>query len=183
MALPLALAATVVNLGANLFGAFGRRRAADRQFEFAKQMAGDVIARGEREAEFATMDLARLRGAQTTALAAQGIDITQGSAAQIAEQTQRFGEQDIEQIRLNAAREAWGIRTQAKLNRTAERNTAFVQGLKGVTEFALDYRDIREGQKAADADRARAGLPPRRTLLNRAGDAWNRFTNRSGGGR
>jgi hypothetical protein len=159
MALPLALAATVVNLGANLFGAFGRRRAADRQFEFAKQMAGDVIARGEREAEFATMDLARLRGTQTTALAAQGIDITQGSAAQIAEQTQRFGEQDIEQIRLNAAREAWGIRTQAKLNRTAERNAAFTQGLAAVSSFAMDP----------------AGG---RSLVTRAKDAWSSYTAR-----
>jgi hypothetical protein len=174
----LALAATVFKLGADLFGAVGRRRAADRQFEFAKQMANDVIARGEREAEFATMDLSRLRGAQTTSIAAQGIDTTQGSAAQIAEQTQRFGEEDINQIRLNAAREAWGIKTQAKLNRTAGRNQAFAEGLSGVAEFAGDYMEIRDAQKKADDDRAKAGLPPRRTLLNRAADAWNNYTSR-----
>ena len=158
----LALAATVLNLGANLFGAIGRRRAADKQYEFAKQMASDVIARGEREAEFATMDLARLRGAQTTSLAAQGIDITQGSAAQIAEQTQRFGEQDIEQIRLNAAREAWGIKTQAKLNRTAGRNEAFAQGLSAVTQFGMDPVTRQAGK----------------TLMTRAGNAWDSFTAR-----
>ena len=155
----LALAATVVNLGANLFGALGRRRAADKQYEFAKQMANDVIARGEREAEFATMDLSRLRGAQTTSIAAQGIDVTQGSAAQIAEQTQRFGEEDINQIRLNAAREAWGIKTQAKLNRTAGRNQAFAEGLSAVASFGMDP----------------AGG---RSLVTRASDAWNNYTAR-----
>jgi hypothetical protein len=155
----LALAATVVKLGADLFGAIGRRRAADKQYEFAKQMANDVIARGEREAEFATMDLARLRGAQTTSIAAQGIDVTQGSAAQIAEQTQRFGEEDINQLRLNAAREAWGIKTQAKLNRTAERNQAFAQGASALTQFGMDP----------------AGG---RSLVTRASDAWSSYTAR-----
>jgi hypothetical protein len=158
----LALAATVVNLGANLFGALGRRRAADKQYEFAKQMANDVIARGEREAEFATMDLSRLRGAQTTSIAAQGIDVTQGSAAQIAEQTQRFGEEDINQIRLNAAREAWGIKTQAKLNRTAGRNQAFAQGLAAVSSFGMDSVTRQAGG----------------TLMTRAQDAWTSYGKR-----
>ena len=162
----LALAATVVKLGADLFGAIGRRRAADRQFEFAKQMANDVIARGEREAEFATMDLSRLRGAQTTSIAAQGIDTTQGSAAQIAEQTQRFGEEDINQIRLNAAREAWGIKTQAKLNRTAGRNEAFAQGLSGVAGFA--------GSDVGSEFLKKAGG----TLVTRAQDAWTSYGKR-----
>jgi len=105
------------------------------------------------------MDLSRLRGAQTTSIAAQGIDVTQGSAAQIAEQTQRFGEEDINQIRLNAAREAWGIKTQAKLNRTAGRNQAFAEGLSAVSSFGMDP----------------AGG---RSLVTRASDAWNNYTAR-----
>ena len=167
----LALAATLANLGADLFGAIGRRRAADRQFDFATQMADDVIARGEREAEFATMDLARLRGAQTTSFGAQNIDMTQGTAAQIAEQTQRFGEEDINQLRLNAAREAWGIRTQAQLNRTAERNEAFAQGLSGVADFAGDPAGREFLAKAGKAVGRVGG-----TLLTRAQDAWTNFT-------
>jgi hypothetical protein len=160
MAFPLALAATIVNLGANLLGASARTKAAKQQQRFANQMAEDVLARGEREAEFATMDLARLRGAQTTAIAAQGIDVTQGSAAQIAEQTQRFGEQDIEQIRLNASREAWGIRTQANLNYRAERNQAMAQGVAAVSQFATDP----------------AGG---RTLATQAKNSWTNYISRS----
>lgn len=158
----LAIAATVANLGANLFGAIGRERAAARNRRFANQMAEDVLAQGEFAAEAATMDLARLRGTQQASFGAQGIDPTQGTAKAIAEQTQQFGEQDINQIRLNAAREAWGIRTQARLNYQAERNQALAQGVAGLTKFAMDPVTRQTGQ----------------TLMTRAGDAWNRYIGR-----
>lgn len=154
----LALFAAVTSLASGIAGAVGRERAAGRQRNFARQMADDVIAQGERQAEFATMDLRRLRGAQTAAIAAQGIDPTSGSAAQIAAQTEKFGQQDIEQIRMNAAREAWGIRTQANLNYRAERNAAIAGGIGAVADFA--------------------GTSTGRTLLTRTGDAWNQFQSR-----
>ena len=125
----LALFAAVTSLASGIAGAVGRERAAGRQRDFARQMADDVIAQGEREAEFAEMDLRRLRGAQTTAIAAQNIDTTQGTAAQIAAQTEKFGQEDINQIRMNETREAWGIRTQANLNYRAERNAAIAGGI------------------------------------------------------
>ena len=154
----LALFAAVTSLASGIAGAIGRERAAGKQRDFARQMADDVLAQGEREAEFATMDLARLRGAQTTAIAAQGIDTTQGSAAQIAAQTEKFGQEDINQIRMNATREAWGIRTQANLNYKAERNAAIAGGIGAVADFA--------------------GTSTGRTLLTRTGDAWNQFNAR-----
>jgi hypothetical protein len=161
----LALLAAVTSLASGVAGAIGRERAAGKQRNFARQMADDVIAQGEREAEFATMDLRRLRGAQTTAIAAQGIDTTQGSAAQIAEQTERFGQEDINQIRMNATREAWGIRTQANLNYRAERNAAIAGAIPAVLPAA--------------------GLVGG-TLLTRGIDAWKTFqmrrmVNRAGG--
>lgn len=165
MAFPLALVSAITSLASGIGGAIGRERAAGRQRDFARQMAEDVIAQGERQAEFATMDLARLRGAQTTAIAAQGIDTTQGSAAQIAAQTQKFGEEDINQIRMNATREAWGIRTQANLNYRAERNAAIAGGIGAVANFA--------GNTAAQE----AG----RTLLTRTSNAWQRFQQRRRG--
>lgn len=158
----LAIAATVANLGANLFGAVSRRRAADRNYRFANQMAEDVLAQGEFAAQSSTMDLARLRGTKTANIAAQGIDVEQGTAAQIAKQTQRFGEQDIAQIRLNAAREAWGIWTQARLNRTAERNQAFAQGAAALGSFAAD-----------PVARQMGG-----TLMTRARNAWSNYIGR-----
>jgi hypothetical protein len=161
----LALFAAVTSLASGIAGAVGRERAAGRQRNFARQMADDVIAQGERQAEFATMDLRRLRGAQTAAIAAQGIDPTSGSAAQIAAQTEKFGQQDIEQIRMNAAREAWGIRTQANLNYNAERNAAIAGGIGAVADFA--------GTSVA---RQMGG-----TLLTRTSNAWQRFQQRRRG--
>lgn len=174
----LALFAAVTSLASGIAGAVGRERAAGRQRNFARQMADDVIAQGERQAEFATMDLRRLRGAQTAAIAAQGIDPTSGSAAQIAAQTEKFGQQDIEQIRMNAAREAWGIRTQANLNYRAERNAAIAGGIGAVGRFAGDYNDIRTAQKAAaeaDAERKRrmSGQLGGGTLVTRNVDPWD----------
>ena len=156
----LALFAAVTSLASGIAGAIGRERAAGRQRNFARQMADDVLAEGERNAEFATMDLARLKGAQTTAIAAQGIDTTQGSAAQIAAQTEQFGQEDIAQIRMNATREAWGIRTQANLNYRAERNAAIAGGIGAVADFA--------------------GTSTGRTLLTRPANAWSTFQKRRG---
>lgn len=155
MAFPLAIVAAVTSLASGIAGAVGRERAAGRSRDFARQMAEDVIAQGERQAEFAAMDLRRLRGQQTTAMAAQGIDIGQGTAAEIARQTEEFGQQDIEQMRMNAAREAWGIRTQANLNYRAERNAAIAGGIKAVADFA--------------------GTNAGRTMLTRPVDAWRSF--------
>ena len=172
----LALFAAVTSLASGIAGAVGRERAAGRQRNFARQMADDVIAQGEREAEFATMDLARLRGAQTTAIAAQGIDTTQGSAAQIAAQTQRFGEEDINQIRMNATREAWGIRTQATINYNAERNAAIAGGLEAVGDFA--------GTEAGGALLKKVGRGVKKlggTLVTRATDAWQSYQQRRRG--
>lgn len=169
----LALLAAVTSLGSGIAGAIGRERAAGRQRNFARDMADDVIAQGEREAEFATMDLRRLRGAQTTAIAAQNIDTTQGSAAQIAAQTERFGQEDIEQIRMNAAREAWGIRTQANLNYRAERNAAIAGGLEAFGDFA--------GTEAGGNLLRKVGRGAKRlggTLLTRASDAWANYRSR-----
>lgn len=151
----LALLAAVTSLASGIAGAVGRERAAGRQRNFARQMADDVIAQGERQAEFATMDLRRLQGAQTTAIAAQGIDVSQGTAAEIRAQTERFGQEDINQIRMNATREAWGIRTQANLNYNAERNAAIAGGIGAVADFA--------------------GSSTGQTLLTRTGDAWSQF--------
>lgn len=156
----LALFAAVTSLASGIAGAVGRERAAGKQRNFARQMADDVLAEGERNAEFATMDLRRLRGAQTAAIGAQGIDVTQGSAAQIAAQTQKFGEEDSAQIRMNATREAWGIRTQANLNYNAERNAAIAGGIGAVADFA--------------------GTQVGRTLATRTGDAWKSFQKRRG---
>ena len=58
---------------------------------------------------------ARMRqviGKQRTAFAANNIDSSSGTALDLISETAQFGEEDALAIRANAARDAWGFRTQ-----------------------------------------------------------------------
>lgn len=91
-------------------------RAARENRRFGEMMAADVETRGQEEIQAYQRQLSQVTGQQRVGLAAQNIDLTQGTAAQIAQQTARIGEQDVATIRRNIEREAWGIRTQANIN-------------------------------------------------------------------
>lgn len=97
----------------------------------ADMQAADAIARG-REAELKVRgDSRQLVGAQRAALAAQGIAIDSGSAADVIENDAMMGELDALTVRNNARRAAWGFnvqgeqyRAQGELARAVGRNTA-----------------------------------------------------------
>ncbi len=91
-------------------------RAARANRRFTNQSAEDVIERGGEEVAAYQRELSQVTGQQRVGLAAQGIDLSQGTAAEIARQTRAIGEQDVATIRRNIEREAWGIRTQANIN-------------------------------------------------------------------
>lgn len=81
--------------------------------QLADQQAADAIARGK-EAETRQRQATRgLIGAQRATLAAQGIDVSTGSALDVQADTAALGELDALTIRNNAAREAFGYRVQA----------------------------------------------------------------------
>lgn len=106
---------------------------------FADIQAEDSIARGEFAADEITRrsnknlaiirtNIKQVKGAQKTALAAQGIETTSGSAADVQVDTEYMGQQDINDvtrntnldvitIKNNAWREAWGFKTQAEIYR------------------------------------------------------------------
>jgi len=52
-------------------------------------------------------------GSQRAALAAQGLDVGSGTALDLQEETAKFGEIDATQIRKNAIRSAFGLRSEA----------------------------------------------------------------------
>lgn len=76
--------------------------------------AQDAISRGERAAGDYGMKNRQLKGTQVARLAHNGVDLGVGSAAQILTDTDYFGEIDKQRITDNAAREAWGYRSQAQ---------------------------------------------------------------------
>jgi len=67
-----------------------------------------------------TLEQARqLQGTQRAQLAASGVDIGSGSAAQVLEQTVDFGIQDAITVKTNAYRQAFGLEKQAVNQRAA----------------------------------------------------------------
>lgn len=89
-----------------------------QQLEFnariSELQAEDATARGDREAGAARRVGKQVRGAQRAALAAQGVDVNSGSAADVQDETTQLAEADAQTIRANAWREAWGFRAQAQ---------------------------------------------------------------------
>lgn len=87
--------------------------AARRNAELAQKAADAALQDGEQDAAKVVMQGEALEGAQRTGYAAGGVVVDQGSAAQMVESTEALTAIDVETIRNNAQREAWGLRTGA----------------------------------------------------------------------
>lgn len=74
----------------------------------AEQGAEDTRRRGEVEASNHMREVARQKGAQKSAMAANGLQLNEGSALSLLEDTDFMGKYDAGTIRSNAARDAWG---------------------------------------------------------------------------
>lgn len=89
--------------------------------------AKSEMLRGEREVQSSKLKTAQLKSAQRASLAANGVDLGEGSAVNILSSTDVMGEIDADTIAANAVRSAWGYRTQANNARaeaTVGRGTA-----------------------------------------------------------
>lgn len=78
-----------------------------------EKQATDALARGEESVQRTVATKNQTIGSQRARLAAQGIDINSGSAKQLQDDAAAFSAMDVLTIRNNAAREAWGYKTQA----------------------------------------------------------------------
>ena len=76
--------------------------------------AVEAQARGEEEATAQARKTAQLRGDQRATLAARGLDLGEGTAAALVDQTDYFGQVDQNTIRLNAAKEGYTNRVQGQ---------------------------------------------------------------------
>lgn len=85
----------------------------------ARMQARDAWERGLEAVGRHRQSVRKLIGSQRAALAAQGVDVNDGSALAVQQDTIALGEQDALTIRNNAAREAWGFRVQAAGYRSA----------------------------------------------------------------
>ena len=93
------------------------QRAAERDADVLDYRASLAVENGAFAAQQARNQGKAVQGAQKTGYAAQGVVVGDGSSGQMLEQTAELSEQDALQIKLNAAREAWGLKEQAKQTR------------------------------------------------------------------
>lgn len=75
--------------------------------------AQDAIKRGDDEAARAQRNANQMVGAQRAAFSARGIDISDGTAASLIDQTDFFGQADAVTARNNAKKEAYAYRARA----------------------------------------------------------------------
>lgn len=85
--------------------------------------ADDAVSRGETAASRARLKGKMVIGSQRAALAASGVDVNTGSAADVQADTAAMSALDAQTIKNNAAREALGYKTQALNFRTRAQMT------------------------------------------------------------
>ena len=95
----------------------------------AELRAKDALRRGARDEQVVRLKTSKLKSSQRASFAARGIDLTSETAVNILAETDIFGEIDANTVASNAAKEAWGYRTeglnyqnQAMINRTTAGN-------------------------------------------------------------
>lgn len=86
---------------------------ADINARMSESTAQQTLLTGQREEQKSRIATANLKSTQRASLAANGVDLGEGSAAQILTSTDVLGEIDANTVQANAVRSAWGYRTQA----------------------------------------------------------------------
>lgn len=118
---PISLAISAAAMSA--FGAYSQADAQKQQANYqaqvdrnnatiASQQRSDALQRGEIAAEQSMQKQAQMLGQQRASLAANGVDLTEGSAQDLLATTKFLGAADVNTIQSNAAREAWGYSIQ-----------------------------------------------------------------------
>jgi hypothetical protein len=85
---------------------------ADINARMSESSAQQTLLTGQRDEQKSRIATANLKGTQRASMAANGIDLGEGSAAQVLTSTDVMGEVDADTIAANAVRSAWGYRTQ-----------------------------------------------------------------------
>ncbi len=109
-------------------------RVADRNAQMERQSAADALERGRVEDARYQKQLTQRMGAQRAALAANGIDLSFGSAADFLTDTAVVGQEDSATIRENAMRETRGFEISASNyagKASAARSRATGQAISG----------------------------------------------------
>lgn len=111
------LAGSAITSGGQVLSGIFAGQASRYQARVSEWQAQDAIERGREAENQHRLAVRRLVGAQRVSFAAQGVDVNDGSALDVQLDTVRHGTADAIRIRNNAAREAWGYRNRASVQR------------------------------------------------------------------
>jgi hypothetical protein len=85
----------------------------DINARLAETSAQTELTRGQREEHSVRLRTAQIKSSQRASMASNGIDLGEGTAANIQLTTDIMGEADADTVQANAVRSAWGYRTQS----------------------------------------------------------------------
>lgn len=123
----------------------GKARAIEGEYnaQIAEIRAQDAIEQGDVNLAKHRRQVAAVKGRQVASAAAQGVDVSTGSAANIIEETMILGELDAQVIRRNAEMTAAGLSSQADMSRfggqSARRNSNIAAGATLIGGAAKTY--------------------------------------------
>lgn len=109
---------------------------ADTNAALARQQGADAIARGNEAANRSQLGTRQLIGAQRSAIAANGVDVGSGTAADLQSDAAGIGALDALALKNNAAREAFGYSVDA-MNQTSRGQMARAAGRNAMRSTLL----------------------------------------------
>ena len=114
LALGATVGGSVLSAGAAYQQGQVAKQTAENNAKMAEYAAQDAQKRGEEEATAIQRKGAALKSAQRVNLAAKGLDLGYGTAADLQDQTDFFTQSDVATTRTNAGREAWNSRARGQ---------------------------------------------------------------------
>ena len=91
----------------------GQASVADSNARISELGAQSALMQGQQQVGALTLKAGQLKSSQRTAMAANGVDLGAGNAAELQASTDIMKEIDANTLTANAVRSAWGYRTQA----------------------------------------------------------------------
>lgn len=140
--------------GANAMGNLLQGVGQAQQYGYAAKVAGQnseaALSAGQQAESASKMKYGALEAEQKATQAANGIQVTSGSAEAVRHSTEEIGAMDAALIHYNAARQAFGESTQASLYKSAAKGalvkgvanaaTSFLGGANALSDKALQYK-------------------------------------------
>lgn len=116
---------------------------ADINARIAELGARSAFEQGQQQIAGLTMRAGQLKGSQRAAMAANGVDLGSGSAAEVQASTEIMKEIDKNTLEANAVRSAWGYRTEAA---NLQSGAAMKRGsAAGISPFATGASSLLTG--------------------------------------